>query len=143
LYHSVSSAAGGAIRESVDDIKFAASAQFSTQNRLVTLKDYESYLKKNYPSIDSLSVWGGEDEDPPTYGKVYISLKPKDNYFISETEKQRIIDEIISPKAIVAVGAEIRDPEYLYLAVENYVEYDKNKTSLTSEALKTWQLEML
>ena len=132
----VSSAAGGAIRESVDEIKFASSAQFSTQNRLVTLKDYESYLKKNYPSIDSLSVWGGEDEDPPTYGKVYISLKPKDNYFISETEKQRIIDDIISPKAIVAVGAEIRDPEYLYLAVENYVEYDKNKTSLSSEALK-------
>jgi hypothetical protein len=132
----VSSAAGGAIRESVDDIKFASSAQFSTQNRLVTLKDYESYLKKNYPSIDSLSVWGGEDEDPPTYGKVYISLKPKDNYFISETEKQRIIDDIISPKAIVAVGAEIRDPEYLYLAVENYVEYDKNKTSLSPEALK-------
>jgi hypothetical protein len=132
----VSSAAGGAIRESVDDIKFASSAQFSTQNRLVTLKDYESYLKKNYPSIDSLSVWGGEDEDPPTYGKVYISLKPKDNYFISETEKQRIVDDIISPKAIVAVGAEIRDPEYLYLAVENYVEYDKNKTSLSPEALK-------
>lgn len=132
----VSAAAGGAIRESVDDIKFASSAQFSTQNRLVTLKDYESYLKKNYPSIDSLSVWGGEDEDPPTYGKVYISLKPKDNYYISETEKQRIIDDIVSPKAIVAVGAEIRDPEYLYLVLENYVEYDKTKTSLSAESLK-------
>jgi hypothetical protein len=133
----VSPAAGGAVRESVDDIKFGAAAQFTTQNRLVTVKDYESYLKKNYPSIDSLSVWGGEEETPPTYGKVYISLKPKENYFISETEKQRIIDEIISPKAIVAVSAEIRNPEYLYLLVENYVEYDKKKTSLTPEAIKT------
>jgi hypothetical protein len=133
----VSSAAGGAVRESVDDIKFGAAAQFTTQNRLVTVKDYESYLKKNYPSIDSLSVWGGEEEIPPTYGKVYISLKPKENYFISETEKQRIIDEIISPKAIVAVSAEIRNPEFLYLLVENYVEYDKKKTSLTPEAIKT------
>ena len=132
----VSPAAGGAVRESVDDIKFGAAAQFTTQNRLVTVKDYESYLKKNYPSIDSLSVWGGEEETPPTYGKVYISLKPKENYFISETEKQRIIDEIISPKAIVAVSAEIRNPEYLYLLVENYVEYDKKKTSLTPEAIK-------
>ena len=132
----VSPAAGGAVRESVDDIKFGAAAQFTTQNRLVTVKDYESYLKKNYPSIDSLSVWGGEEEIPPTYGKVYISLKPKENYFISETEKQRIIDEIISPKAIVAVSAEIRNPEYLYLLVENYVEYDKKKTSLTPEAIK-------
>jgi hypothetical protein len=133
----VSLAAGGAVRESVDDIKFGAAAQFTTQNRLVTVKDYESYLKKNYPSIDSLSVWGGEEENPPTYGKVYISLKPKENYFISETEKQRIIDEIISPKAIVAVSAEIRNPEYLYLLVENYVEYDKKKTSSTPEAIKT------
>ena len=133
----VSPAAGGAVRESVDDIKFGAAAQFTTQNRLVTVKDYESYLKKNYPSIDSLSVWGGEEETPPTYGKVYISLKPKENYFISETEKQRIIDEIISPKAIVAVSAEIRNPEYLYLLVENYVEFDKKKTSSTPEAIKT------
>ena len=132
----VSAAAGGAVRESVDDIKFGAVAQFTTQNRLVTIKDYESYIKKNYPSVDSLSVWGGEEEDPPTYGKVYISLKPKSNYYISETEKQRIIDEIISPKAIVSVGAEIRDPKYLYLLVDNYVEYNKNKTSQTSESIK-------
>lgn len=132
----VSAAAGGSEREDVDSIKYGASAQFSTQNRLVTIKDYESYIKKNYPSVDSLSVWGGEEEDPPTYGKVYISLKPKSNYYISETEKQRIIDEIISPKAIVSVGAEIRDPKYLYLLVDNYVEYNKNKTSQTSESIK-------
>jgi hypothetical protein len=133
----VSAAAGGAVRESVDDIKFGAAAQYTTQNRLVTVKDYESYLKKNYPSVDSLSVWGGEEEDPPTYGKVYISLKPKENYYISETEKQRIIDEIIKPKSIVSVDAIIRDPEYLYLLIENYVEYDKNKTTQTIEAIKS------
>jgi hypothetical protein len=132
----VSAASGGSDRESVDEIKFGAAAQFSTQNRLVSFKDYESYIKKNYPSIDSLSVWGGEDETPPVYGKVYISLKPKTNYFISETEKNRIVEEIIKPKAVVAVDAEIRDPEYLYLLVENYVEYDKRKTTSSVEALK-------
>ena len=133
----VSASAGGAVRESVDDIKFGAAAQYTTQNRLVTVKDYESYLKKNYPSVDSLSVWGGEEEDPPTYGKVYISLKPKENYYISETEKQRIIDEIIKPKSIVSVDTIIRDPEYLYLLIENYVEYNTNKTTQTAEALKS------
>jgi hypothetical protein len=132
----VSAASGGSDRESVDEIKFGAAAQFSTQNRLVSFKDYESYIKKNYPSIDSLSVWGGEDETPPVYGKVYISLKPKTNYFISETEKTRIVEEIIKPKAVVAVDAEIRDPEYLYLLVENYVEYDKRKTTSSVESLK-------
>ena len=137
VINPVSSAAGGAVRESVDDIKFGAAAQFTTQNRLITTKDYESYLKKNYPSIDSISVWGGEEEVPPVYGKVFVSLKPKENYFISETEKQRIIDEIIKPKSIVSVDAIIRDPEYLYLLIENYVEYDKNKTTQTIEAIKS------
>jgi hypothetical protein len=55
-------AAGGSAREGIDEIKFSAASQFSSQNRLVTFKDYESYIKKNYPNIDSLSVWGGEDE---------------------------------------------------------------------------------
>ena len=70
-------AAGGSDRETVEEIKTSSPLQFTTQNRLVTIKDYESYIKKNYPSIDSLSVWGGEDEVPAVYGKVLISLKPK------------------------------------------------------------------
>ena len=122
-------ASGGSTRETVDSIKYSAAAQYATQNRLVTVKDYESYIKSKYPSVDSLSVWGGETETPKVFGKVYIALKPKANYFISETEKQRIIDEIISPKSIVSVSAEIRDPQYLYLIVESRVQYDPKKTS--------------
>jgi len=133
---TVTVAAGGSARESIDSIKFGSTSQFSTQNRLVTFKDYETYLKRNYASIDSLSVWGGEDEYPPVYGKVFISLKPKENYYITETEKQRIIDEIIKPKSIVAVTAQIVDPKYLYLIVENYVRYDKTKTTSSSSAIK-------
>jgi hypothetical protein len=130
-------AAGGSSRESIDEIKFSAASQFSSQNRLVTFKDYESYIKKNYPNVDSLSVWGGEDETPPSYGKVYIALKPKTNYYISETEKQRIIDEIIKPKAIVAVSSEIRDAQFLYLLVKNTVKYDKTKTVSSVNAITT------
>ena len=129
-------ASGGSTRETVDSIKYSAAAQYATQNRLVTTSDYESYIKSKYPSIDSLSVWGGEDETPKVFGKVYISLKPKTNYFISETEKQRIIDEIINPKAIVSVSAEIRDPEFLYLIVESLVQYDPKKTSLDEGTIK-------
>ena len=72
-------ASGGATRETVDSIKYSAAAQYATQNRLVTTSDYESYIKSKYPSIDSLSVWGGEDETPKVFGKVYIALKPKTN----------------------------------------------------------------
>ena len=133
----VSAAAGGAERESVDEIKFSAPLQYTTQNRLVTTKDYESYIKKNYPAIESLSVWGGEDEVPRVYGKVFISLKPKDNYYINEAEKQRIIDEIINPKAVISVSAEIRDPDYLYILLNNTVNYDSKKTTLTETQLST------
>jgi len=130
-------ASGGAIRESVDSIKYSAQAQYATQNRLVTVKDYESYIKSHYPSIDAISVWGGEDETPKVFGRVFISLKPKANYYLSETEKQRIITEIINPKAIVSVAAEIRSPEYLYLLVNSIVQYDPKKTTLDAETLKT------
>jgi hypothetical protein len=137
IINPVSAAAGGSDRESVDSIKFGSAAQFSTQNRLITFKDYESYIKKNYPAVDSLNVWGGEEETPPAYGKVYIALKPKSNYYISESEKTRIINEIIKPKSIVAVDTIIRDPEYLYLLVQNYVEYDKSKTTQSADAIRT------
>ena len=133
----VSEASGGAERESVDEIKFGAPLQFTTQNRLITFKDYESFIKKNYPAIDSVSVWGGEDENPPTYGRVFVALKPKQNYYLSDTEKQRIIDEIIAPKAVVAVQTIIRDPEYLYLLISPTVTYDPKKTILTADQLKT------
>ena len=133
----VGEAAGGAERETVEEIKFSAPLQFTTQNRLVTFKDYESYIKKNYPAVDSVSVWGGEDETPPTYGRVYVALKPKQNYYLSDTEKQRIIDEIIAPKAVVAVQTLIRDPEYLYLLIAPTVTYDSKKTTLTADQLRT------
>ena len=132
----VSAASGGAERESVDDIKFGSAAQFATQNRLITTKDYESYIRKNYPAVDSISVWGGEEETPRAYGKVFVSLKPKEDYYISETEKKRILTEIIAPKAIVSVETIIRDPEYLYLLVSNYVQYNKNKTTQNAEGIK-------
>jgi len=131
-----SGASGGADRESVDNIKFSAAARFSTQNRLITYKDYETYILNNYPNIDSISVWGGEDNDPPVYGKVFVSMKPRENYYISETEKQRIIDEIIAPKAVVAVSTQIIDPEYLYIVLDVEAQYDPKKTTDTEQNLK-------
>jgi hypothetical protein len=137
IINPINSASGGAERESVDEIKFSAPLQYTTQNRLVTTKDYEAYIKKNYPSIDSLSVWGGEDEIPRVYGKVFISLKSKDNYYISEAEKQRILNEIVGPKSIISVSAEIRDPDYLYILLNNQVKYDSKKTTSTESQLST------
>ena len=133
----VSPAAGGSERESVDNIKLAAPLQYTTQNRLVTFSDYESYIQKNYPSVESVSVWGGEDESPPKFGIVYVALKPKTDYYLSDTEKQKIIDDIIKPKAIVAIQTVIRDPEFLYLLISSTVTYNPIKTPLTADQLRT------
>lgn len=136
IVEPISAASGGAEKEDIDEIKFSAPVQYTTQNRLVTYSDYSAYIKKSYPAIDSISVWGGEDEKPPKFGVVYIALKPKDGYYLSDSEKQRIIDEIIKPKAIVAIQAVIREPEYLYLKISSRVRYASNKTTLTEEQIK-------
>lgn len=133
----VNVASGGGDRESLDEIRFSSTTQYTTQNRLVTFKDYESYIKKNYPVIDSISVWGGEDETPRVYGKVLISIKPKDGYYISENEKQNIIENIIKPKSIVSVQTEILDPDYLYILTNAYVKYDSRKTIDSEDTIKT------
>ena len=133
----VSEAAGGAENQSIDSIKYSATARYSAQNRLVTYNDYNTYILTNYPSVDSVSVWGGEDESPPVYGKVFISLKPKTNFYISELEKQRIISDIINPKSVISVQTIIRDPEYVYVKLNNTIRYDSKKTILTQEVLKT------
>jgi hypothetical protein len=130
-------ASGGSDRQSIDSIKYTATARYSAQNRLVTYNDYNTYILTNYPSVDSVSVWGGEEESPPVYGKVFVSLKPKTNYYISELEKQRILTDIINPKSIISVQTIIRDPEYVYLKLSNQIRYDAKKTILTQEALKT------
>jgi len=136
LIISKSPATGGAERETVQSVKFSAPQRYSTQNRLVTAKDYASYIKTTYPGIQSISVWGGEEQSPVVYNKTFISLKLKDGYFISELEKRRIIDEIVKPKAIITTEAEIVDPDYLYIMINGKVKYDSSKTNLTSSELK-------
>lgn len=133
---TVSNAAAGTERETVDRIKYSAPLQYLSQNRLVTNKDYEVAIKSNYSNIDSISIWGGEDEVPPVYGKVFLSLKPKNGFFISETEKQRIIDTIITPKSMMTIKTEIRDFDYLYLINNLTVEYDPKRTTSSKEALR-------
>jgi hypothetical protein len=133
---AVTEASGGSEKESVDSIKYSAVNQYTSQNRLITYNDYESFILSNYPNLDSISVWGGEDESPPVYGKVFVSLKPKNNYFISETEKQRLVEDIIKPRSAISIDVLIKDPEYTYVKLNNAISYSPKKTIITEENLK-------
>lgn len=128
-------AAGGSERETIQSIKFNAPHYYSSQNRAVTTSDFEVLLKQNYPAIDTVSVWGGEENTPPVYGKVYISFKPKSGVLINDTEKSRIINEYIKPLCLVTVTPEIVDPEYIYLKFDITVEVDLTLTTLTQNQI--------
>lgn len=128
----VSSSFGGSDKESIDDVKFNAPYFYTTQNRAVINSDYETLILKDYPNIDSVSVWGGEDNDPIVYGKVFISMKPKGNFVLTTQEKLKIINDIIRTRSVVTVTPEIVDPDFVYVVIIGTVYYNPTLTDKTS-----------
>jgi hypothetical protein len=133
---TVSKSDSGADRESNNSIKFNAPLTYIAQNRVVTPDDYRAAILENYSNIESIAVWGGEQNDPPQYGKAYISIKPRDGETLDEVEKQKIKDQILKPRNIVSISPEIIDPEYTYLKLEVYYKYNPALTSKTAGELK-------
>ena len=127
-------AAGGSARESVTQIKFNAPKSYEAQNRVVTSEDYKALLLKQ-PNVDSVVVWGGEDNDPPSYGRVYIAIRPTSGEVLTATEKQNLITSIINPKKVLTISHEIVDPEYLYISITSTVKYEADKTILSQDAM--------
>ena len=93
-----SPASGGAFAETSKSIKFYAPKTYQAQDRSVTSRDYEAALLSEYSDIESVYVWGGQDNDPPEYGKVFISLKPKSGLTVDETKKELIKNDILKKK---------------------------------------------
>lgn len=127
---------GGTEKESVEQVRFRAPYFYSTQNRAVIDTDYETLLLKDYNNIDSVSVWGGEDNDPIIYGKVFISLKTKGNYSLTNFEKEQIKNQLIARRNVMTVTPEIVDPDYVYLLVRGHVTYNPSLTALSSGQLQ-------
>ena len=124
-------AQGGASAETIAKIKFTAPKAFATRNRAVTKTDYISLIQRDYPSLEAVNVWGGEENEPPVYGKVFVSAKPAAGFFLTTTEKQFILDNVISPLSIVTVTPEFVDPDYNYLNLAINVTYDPTATTKT------------
>jgi hypothetical protein len=135
---SISASYSGAEKETLNDIRYRAPYFYTTQNRAVTKTDYETLITKDYNNIDSVQVWGGEDNDPPIYGKVFISLKTKENYFLTNLEKENIKETLITNRNVLTVIPEIVDPDYTYLLVRGEVFYNPNITQLSSNEIKEY-----
>lgn len=128
---------GGTDRETVEQVRFRAPYYYTTQNRAVTRNDYETLITKDYNNIDAVSIWGGEDNDPPVYGKVYLSLKTKGNYALTTFEKEQIKNDLIKKRNILTVTPEIIDPDYVFVTMKGTVYYNPTETSYSSEQIES------
>ena len=126
---------GAVDKETIDQIRFRAPQYYTTQNRAVTVQDYESLITKDYNNIDAVSIWGGEDNDPPVYGKVYLSLKTKGFYSLSNFEKENIKNSLISNRNVLTVTPEIVDPNYIFILVRGRVTYNPSLTTKSSNEI--------
>lgn len=138
--YPLTSATNGSDRESIDSIKYTAPKAYSAQGRAVTVEDYIAILQNNNIGLtfDSVNVWGGADYSTPAFGQVFISLKPSGAYNITETQKQRIVNDVLKPVSVVTVTPTIIDPDYTYLKVTADVVYDQKRTTLSSSQIQEY-----
>ena len=130
-------AVGGADQETTESIRFNAPLTFISQNRAVTADDYSAIIKKEFSNIDSISTWGGEDNDPPDYGKVYIAIKPLLAEQLTTAEKTDITGAILKGKNVVSITPEIVDTNYTYLELDVAFKYNPNLTDRSSVELQS------
>ena len=132
---TVSAAAQGAIHESIESVKFNAPRYFTTQERAVTAEDYRNLLILNFPEINAVSVYGGEEAVPPVFGKVFIAVDLKNVDGIPDIRKQQYYN-FIKPRASLSIDPVFIDPDFMYVSIDSTVRYNLNTTALNSESIK-------
>ena len=132
---TISSAGGGGLAETVDSIKFNAPLKYASQGRAVTPDDYKSILPSVYTNIKSVQVWGGEDNDPPIYGRVYVSIRPKSGSSITDTTKNAIVTSL-KKYNVASITPVIVDPEILQLVLTTTVRYNSTLTTKTNSDIQ-------
>ena len=133
--NTISAASNGGDIESVDSIKYFAPRLYSSQYRAVTARDYESIVQQVYPNTESVSVVGGEEVDPPQFGTVLITIKPKNGEFVSDFDKTQILTKLKS-YSLTGINQKIIDLQVLYVEIESFIYYDTTKISAVND-LKT------
>ena len=130
-------ASNGSDKEANDSIRFNAPKFYAAQNRAVTPDDYKALIYANVPEAKSVSVWGGEDNNPPVYGKTFICIKPKDATKLTTVQKAAITSSILSNRNVVSVIPEIVDPEYINIALDVTVYFNEQDTTRTPAEIAT------
>ena len=132
---STTAAAGGEEIESTAKIKYTAPKAYGTQNRAVTAQDYEAIVRQIYPATSDIIIFGGEDQDPPEYGKVFIALKPKDASYLTSLTKQKIVADL-KKYVVASVEPRLVDPSILYVELESKIYYNGSITDQTPAQIR-------
>lgn len=125
---TVSVAAGGSGKETIESVRYNAPLSFISQNRAVTADDYKNLIAKSFSEVETISVWGGENNDPPIYGKVFISIKPSGADVLTQTQRETIL-AYLNGKKVLSITPELVDPEYVKLTLDVFFKYNKNLIS--------------
>ena len=133
---TVSNAQGGADAQSKESIRYNAPLQYARQDRAVTTTDYETLVKQLYPNAQSVSAWGGEDDETPVYGAIKIAIKAASGSTLTNTTKQSIITQL-KKFNVASVRPEIVDPETTSILLTSTIRFNENSTSKTADTLKS------
>ena len=131
-----SASSGGTNAETNQSIKYNAPLNYAAQDRAVTATDYETIVKNVYPNAQSVSAWGGEEDETPRYGIVKIAIKPKSGSTLTETTKTDIITQL-APYNVASVQPQIVDPETTSILLTSNVKFDAKATTKTADTLKS------
>ena len=132
---TVQTAKGGGEIEDIDSIKYIAPRVYSSQYRAVTARDYEGIIQSVFPDAESVSVIGGEELDPPEFGTVVLSVKPRNSTYLSDFTKVQILDRLKS-YSIAGINQRIVDLKILYIELDTNVYFNSNVYS-DIDGLKT------
>jgi len=133
---TVSSAQGGAEAQTKESIRYNAPLQYARQDRAVTTSDYETLVQELYPNAQSVSAWGGEDDETPVYGVVKIAIKAASGSTLTDTTKESIVTQL-QKYNVASVRPEIVDPETTSIILTTTVKYDERATTKTADTLKS------
>jgi len=125
-------AAGGSSAEDIESIRFNAPRMYATQNRAVTPEDYKAIIYSAFPDAQSVSVWGGEDNNPPVYGKIFVCVKPKDANKLTQLQKANLLSTVLTSKNVVSVTPELVDPEFINISLNVNVYFNPRETTRTA-----------
>lgn len=135
-------AADGAVAEDLNSIKFNAPRAFTTQERAITAEDYENLLKANFPEINAVTAYGGEDATPPQYGRIFVSVDLTDVNGLPKIKEDEY-KRFLRSRASVAMEPLFITPEYTYLKIDSIVKYNINRTGLNPEDIRTYVIDSI